>query len=136
MEATQRSIMSNNIGAIKEIIFRREYSSSTDKNIRKSTRKRKTIVLEIKEHMMTLWVLIQVHQSKHTIVIAGKNMKRKGIEIRGNLLKETEAIVLIKRNIIEDDLLTKIIKININTINHFKTLILSSHDFQKTIYRG
>lgn len=63
-------------------------------------------------------------------------MKRKGIEIRGNLLKETEAIVLIKRNIIEDDLLTKIIKINVNTINHFKTLILSSHDFQKTIYRG
>lgn len=54
MEATQRSIMSNNIGAIKEILFRREYSSSTDKNIRKSTRKRKTIVLEIKEHMMTL----------------------------------------------------------------------------------
>lgn len=84
---------------------------------------------------MTLVALIQVHRSKLTFVIAGRKMRRgEDIEIRRDLLKETEAIALIKRNTTEDDF-EKIIKINIHTIIHFKTIKPFSHGFQKIICR-
>ena len=109
-EATPKLIMINNIKKMREIIFLRGNSSNTDNSTPKSTNNRKIIVPEIKEHMMTQLVLIKIHKSRHIFVTESKNTRRKGIAIRRDLLKETEAIVLIKRSTTKDDYLMTIIK--------------------------